>query len=119
MSRESSQIEEMNICLYPEIIDRILTYYMPLIPLWSGIILTTVNPASNVSTDGIASVLIYYVIISLQKFTKSPISHNSVNVQDKHMKIISQIHFKFLDTMTKVLENIQSSWDDDVTNRLH
>ena len=30
--------------------------YMPLIPLWSAIILTTVNPESNVSTYSNASV---------------------------------------------------------------
>ena len=67
---------------------------------------TNMDPVRNWSYHQL--LLIYYVIILLQKFTKSPISHNSVNVQDKQLKIISQIHFKFLDTMTKVWKKISS-----------
>ena len=48
--------------------------------------------------------LIYYVIITLQNLQNHSISHNSVIIHDKHMNIISQIHLKFLDTMTKVLQ---------------
>ena len=32
------QEKETNSCLFPGIIEFLLTYYMPLLPLWSGII---------------------------------------------------------------------------------
>ena len=58
------------------------------------------------------------VITSLCKYTTSSlhyensknhsISHNSVNIQDKRMKILSQCHLKLLDAMIKVLQKISS-----------
>ena len=37
-----------NIAYTPQIVEFLLTYYMPLLPLWSGIILRTINSDGNV-----------------------------------------------------------------------
>ena len=55
-----SNVKETNICYYPEIIEFMLTYYLPLLPLWSGVIL---NPAINLSTDSNASVENWFRIV--------------------------------------------------------
>ena len=39
-----------NICFSPGIIEFVLTYYMPLLPLWSGIILSRMNNKENSTT---------------------------------------------------------------------
>ena len=39
-----------NICFSPGIIEFLLTYYMPLLPLWGGIILSGINTKENSTT---------------------------------------------------------------------
>ena len=60
--QDISQEKDTNSCLFPGIIEFLLTYYMPLLPLWSGIILCTVN-TGNVTTDSNASVENWFRIV--------------------------------------------------------
>ena len=40
---QNQLLQNQNVCYFAEILEYILTYYMPLLPLWSGIILSKVN----------------------------------------------------------------------------
>ena len=46
----------------PQIVEFLLTYYMPLLPLWSGIILCTINSSDN-ATDSNAIVENWFRIV--------------------------------------------------------
>ena len=61
----------------PEILEYILTYYMPLLPLWSGIILSKVN-IDGISTDGNAEVENWFKIVKHCIFK----SQNNMRVGD-------------------------------------
>ena len=55
-------VQNQNVCYSPEILEYILTYYMPLLPLWSGIILSKVN-INGISTDSNAEVENWFKIV--------------------------------------------------------
>ncbi|KAI6651821.1 hypothetical protein LOD99_4700 [Oopsacas minuta] len=70
-------VPNQNGCYCPEILEYILTYYMPLLPLWSGIILSKVN-INAISTDSNAEVENWFKIVKHCIFK----SQNNIRVGD-------------------------------------
>ena len=56
-----------NLCYYPKILEYLLTYYLPLLPLWSGIILSRVK-VNGISTDSNAEVENWFKIVKYSIF---------------------------------------------------
>ena len=65
---------DKNVCYYPKILEYLLTYYMPLLPLWSGIILSKVK-VNAVSTESNAQVENWFKIV------KHSIFQSQINIR--------------------------------------
>ena len=78
---------------------------MPLIPLWSGIILTTVNPTSCVRTDSYASVENWLRIVKNTIFNSEIGIRAAYFIRSKYVNINNRTAaFKFAFTPCKVFE---------------
>ena len=61
-SEQKQLVHSQNACYTPKTLEYILTYYMPLLPLWSGIILSKVS-INCISTDSNAEVENWFKIV--------------------------------------------------------
>ena len=77
ISPQKQQTNNKNVCYSPKIIEYLMTYYMPLLPLWSGIILSKVK-VSGVPTDSNVHVENWFKIVKHSIFN----SHINIRVGD-------------------------------------
>ena len=81
-----SQPDPNSVCYSPQIIQFLLKYYMPLVPLWSGIILSTVNSKGS-PTDSNAIAENWFRIVKHSIFTPE----TNIKAADFIRKIYSNI----------------------------